>query len=145
MAQTTKTKYVHPEVLVDTQWVEEHLEDKNVRIVEVDYDPKSNYNLGHIPNSILIDWKKDINDPITRDILSLHNFEKLLESKGINNNSIVILYGDLTIGLQRLLFGFSNTIDTMMLDFWMEEERYGWKKKGELAKTQQIILKEIIN
>ena len=42
----------------------------------------------------------------------------------------------LTIGLQRLLFGFSNTIDTMMLDFWMEEERYGWKKKGQLAKTQ---------
>jgi thiosulfate/3-mercaptopyruvate sulfurtransferase len=87
MAQTTKTKYFHPEVLVDTQWIEEHLEDKNVRIVEVDYDPKSNYNLGHIPNSILIDWRKDINDPITRDILSLHNFQKLLQSNGINNNT----------------------------------------------------------
>ena len=49
MAQITKTKHVHTEVLVDTQWVEEHLDDKHVRIVEVDYDPKSNYNLGHIP------------------------------------------------------------------------------------------------
>ena len=51
MAQIVKTKYVHPEVLVDTQWVENHLEDKKVRIVEVDYDSKSNYELGHIPNS----------------------------------------------------------------------------------------------
>src|SRR5687768_17723275 len=71
MAQIAKTKYAHPEVLVDTQWVDEHIEDNNVRIVEVDYDSKSNYELGHIPQSVLIDWKKDINDPITRDILSI--------------------------------------------------------------------------
>ena len=63
-------EYANPNVLVDTQWVEDHLEDINVRIAEVDYDPKANYNLGHIPNSVLFDWKRDINDPLTRNILS---------------------------------------------------------------------------
>ena len=50
MAQTTtRNEYAHPEVLVDTQWIEEHLKDEKVRIVEVDYDPTANYELGHIP------------------------------------------------------------------------------------------------
>jgi 3-mercaptopyruvate sulfurtransferase SseA len=47
---------MHPEVLVDTQWVEDHLKDSNVRIAEVDYDPKANYQLGHVPGAILLDW-----------------------------------------------------------------------------------------
>lgn len=42
-------EYAHPEVLVDTQWVEDHLKDSNVRIAEVDYDPRANYLLGHVP------------------------------------------------------------------------------------------------
>lgn len=130
MAQTTKTKYVHPEVLVDTQWVEEHLEDKNVRIVEVDYDPKSNYNLGHIPNSILIDWKKDVNDPITRDILSLNNFQELLQNNGINNNTTVILYGDFNNWFAAFafwVFKYYRYNDVRLLDGgrkkWLEEDR----------------------
>jgi thiosulfate/3-mercaptopyruvate sulfurtransferase len=41
--------YAHPEVLVDTQWVADHLKDLDIRIAEVDYDPRSNYSLGHIP------------------------------------------------------------------------------------------------
>jgi len=50
MAQTaTKNEYAHPEVLVDTQWVEEHLKDEKVRIAEVYYDATANYELGHIP------------------------------------------------------------------------------------------------
>src|SRR5688500_4888930 len=93
MAQISKTKYVYPEVLVDTLWVEKHLQDNNVRI-EVDYNSKLNYELGHIPNSVLIDWTKDINDPITRDVLSITDFEKLLQKIRVNNNTTVILYGD---------------------------------------------------
>ena len=59
--------YAHPEVLVDTQWVADHLKDsEKVRIAEVDYDRKSNYDLGHIPGSVLIDWMQDINDPVNR-------------------------------------------------------------------------------
>ena len=130
MAQITKTKYVHPEVLVDTQWVEEHLEDERVRIVEVDYDPKSNYNLGHIPTSILIDWRKDVNDPITRDILNINNFQTLLQINGINNNTTVILYGDFNNWFAAFafwVFKYYRYNDVRLLDGgrkkWLEEDR----------------------
>ncbi len=130
MAQITKTKYVHPEVLVDTEWVEEHLDDKHVRMVEVDYDPKSNYNLGHIPNSILIDWRKDVNDPITRDILNIHDFQTLLQINGINNNTTVILYGDFNNWFAAFafwVFKYYRYNDVRLLDGgrkkWLEEDR----------------------
>ena len=130
MAQITKTKYVHPEVLVDTQWVEEHLDDKHVRIVEVDYDPKSNYNLGHIPTSILIDWRKDVNDPITRDILNINDFQTLLQINGINNNTTVILYGDFNNWFAAFafwVFKYYRYNDVRLLDGgrkkWLEEDR----------------------
>ncbi|HEY7570385.1 MAG TPA: sulfurtransferase [Nitrososphaeraceae archaeon] len=89
-----KHQYAHPEVLVDTQWVQDHLADDSLRIVEVDYDPVANYELGHIPGSVLIQWKADINDPITRNILSRYVFEALLQRIGVNNDSILALYGD---------------------------------------------------
>ena len=87
--------YAHPEVLVDTQWVQDHLNDRQkVRVAEVDYDPKSNYMLGHIPGSILFDWKQDINDPVSRNVLSKQACEDLLQRTGINNDTTLILYGD---------------------------------------------------
>ena len=86
--------YAHPEVLVDTNWTEEHIADPNVRIAEVDYDPTANYNLGHIPGSVLLDWKKDINDPVSRNIISRSACEQLLRSIGVNENTTLILYGD---------------------------------------------------
>jgi thiosulfate/3-mercaptopyruvate sulfurtransferase len=55
--------YAHPDVLVDTSWVKGNLGDANLRIVEVDYDPTSNYNLGHIPGSVLIDWRRTSTSP----------------------------------------------------------------------------------
>src|SRR5205807_408605 len=61
-------EYAHPEVLVTTAWTEEHLKDPQVRILEVDYDPSSAYELGHIPGAVLVDWKKDINHSLRRDI-----------------------------------------------------------------------------
>jgi thiosulfate/3-mercaptopyruvate sulfurtransferase len=95
MAQTeTKQEYPHPEALVDTQWIEDHLEDEKVRIAEVDYDPTSNYELVHIPGSVLIKWKSDINNPVTRDILSKEAFEALLHRIGVNNDTTLALYGD---------------------------------------------------
>ena len=71
--------YAHPEVLVTTQWVSEHLKDPHIRIAEVDYDPASNYNQGHIPGAVIFDWKKDMNDPVTRDILSKEQLEALMD------------------------------------------------------------------
>jgi thiosulfate/3-mercaptopyruvate sulfurtransferase len=86
--------YAHPEVLVDTQWVADHMNDHEVRIAEVDYDPTANYNLGHVPGAVLFDWKKDINDPVTRNIFSRQTCEDLLQRAGVNNNTILVLYGD---------------------------------------------------
>jgi thiosulfate/3-mercaptopyruvate sulfurtransferase len=86
--------YAHPEVLVDIQWVVDHINDHEVRIAEVDYDPTANYNLGHVPGAVLFDWKKDINDPVTRNIFSRQSCEDLLQRTGVNNNTTLVLYGD---------------------------------------------------
>jgi thiosulfate/3-mercaptopyruvate sulfurtransferase len=87
--------YAHSEVLVDTQWVSDNFRDsEKVRIAEVDYDPRSNYSLGHIPGAVLFDWKNDINDPVRRNILSRQACEELLQKAGLNNNTTLILYGD---------------------------------------------------
>jgi thiosulfate/3-mercaptopyruvate sulfurtransferase len=88
------SEYAHPEVLVDTDWVLAHHNDANVKVVEVDYDPAANYNVGHIPGAVLFDWKKDINDPLRRDILSKEQLETLFSNAGINSDTWVILYGD---------------------------------------------------
>lgn len=87
--------YAHPEVLVTTDWAEEHLKDPNVRILEVDWDPSSAYELGHVPGSALVDWKKDINDPLQRDILSREQFEKLMSRVGATPDTALVLYGDM--------------------------------------------------
>jgi thiosulfate/3-mercaptopyruvate sulfurtransferase len=86
--------YAHPEVLVDTEWVSKNPPNDNLKIVEVDYDPENGYRKGHIKGASLIWWKRDINDPITRDIVDKKQFEALMSKNGIKPDSEVILYGD---------------------------------------------------
>lgn len=86
--------YAHPEVLVETDWLASHLNDPKVRVAEVDYDASANYEMGHVPGSVLFDWRKDINDPLRRDILSPEAFTALFRRAGIDNDSTVVLYGD---------------------------------------------------
>jgi thiosulfate/3-mercaptopyruvate sulfurtransferase len=124
-------EYAHPEVLVDTQWTEEHLNDSNVRIAEVDYDPKSNYDLGHIPSAVLFDWRQDINDPISRNILSKKACETLLSTKaGLNDDTIVILYGDFNNWFAAFafwVFKYYGFKDIRLMNGgrkkWLEEDR----------------------
>ncbi len=87
------TAYAHPEALVSTDWLAEHLNDPNVRIVESNEDPLL-YDTGHIPGAIKIDWTTDLNDPVKRDYLDSARFSELLSSKGIANDSFVVFYGD---------------------------------------------------
>jgi thiosulfate/3-mercaptopyruvate sulfurtransferase len=87
-------EYAHPEVLVDTNWVDQHKNDPKVRVAEVDYDPTANYTLGHVPGSVLIDWKADINDPLTRNIITKQACESLLQRVGVNDDTTLVLYGD---------------------------------------------------
>ena len=94
MAKTTKIEYSHPEVLVDTQWVEEHVNDPNIRIVEVDYDTQANCYLGHIPGAILLEWKKAIHHPASRDILSVESYKNILckLELGDDKSGTILLY-----------------------------------------------------
>ena len=92
MTQSSPT-YARPEVLVDTQWVAEHRDDPNIRIVECDEDVLL-YDLGHVPGAVKIDWVSDLNDPLVRDYLHKEEFEKLMSAKGIANDTTVVFYGD---------------------------------------------------
>ena len=87
------TDYAHPEVLVSTEWLAQHLEDPAVRILEVDWDPASAYELGHLPGAALVDWKRDINDSVRRDILSRDQFVSLMERLGVTPQTTLVLYG----------------------------------------------------
>ncbi len=85
--------YANPEVLVSTDWVEKHIDDPDVVIVESDEDILL-YEIGHIRNSIKLDWQTELQDQLVRDYVSKENFEKLLSEKGISNDHSVVFYGD---------------------------------------------------
>ena len=80
------------DVLVDADWVEAHLDDPGIVLVEVDEDTSA-YDKGHIPGAVRIDWKADLQDPVRRDFVGKAQFEALLSAKGIGNDDTVILYG----------------------------------------------------
>jgi len=88
-----QNEYVHPEMLVETGWVAEHLNDPNIRIVESDEDVLL-YDVGHVPGAVKVDWHTELNDPIIRDYLDAERFSKLMSEKGIGNDTTVIFYGD---------------------------------------------------
>ncbi|SFJ82091.1 MULTISPECIES: sulfurtransferase [Streptomyces] len=80
------------DVLVDADWVEAHIDDPKVVIVEVDEDTSA-YDKNHIRNAVRIDWRTDLQDPVRRDFVDQAGFEKLLSEKGIANDDTVVLYG----------------------------------------------------
>ncbi|MEU8514077.1 sulfurtransferase [Kitasatospora sp. NPDC048722] len=80
------------DVLVDADWVQAHLDDPKVVIVEVDEDTSA-YDKNHIRNAVRIDWKQDLQDPVRRDFIDQAGFEALLSAKGIANDDTVVLYG----------------------------------------------------
>lgn len=87
------SQYAHPEVLVETEWVAQHLNDPHIRIVESDEDVLL-YEVGHIPGAVKIDWHTDLQDALVRDYIGKRNFEELLSSRGIANDTTVVFYGD---------------------------------------------------
>jgi thiosulfate/3-mercaptopyruvate sulfurtransferase len=80
------------DVLVDSDWVESHLDDPGLVLVEVDEDVSA-YDKGHIRGAVKIDWKTELQDPVRRDFVDKTGFEQLLSAKGIANDDLVILYG----------------------------------------------------
>jgi len=80
------------QVLVDADWVEAHLDDPKVVLVEVDEDTSA-YDKNHIRGAVRIDWKQDLQDPVRRDFVDQDGFAALLSRKGIGNDDTVVLYG----------------------------------------------------
>ena len=86
-------KYAHPDKLVSTDWLAQHLNNPDIVVVESDEDVLL-YDTGHIPGAIKIDWHMDLNDPVTRDYLDSEQFAALMASKGITRDTTVVFYGD---------------------------------------------------
>jgi thiosulfate/3-mercaptopyruvate sulfurtransferase len=85
--------YVHPEMLVSTQWVHDHLGKPGVKLVEVNVDTQA-YDAGHIPGAVGLNWQTQLQDQISRDILAKPDFEQLMGGCGIASRDHVVLYGD---------------------------------------------------
>jgi len=85
--------YVNPDVLVSTDWVSQHLQDPQIRIVESNEDPLL-YGTGHIPGAVEIDWTRDLNDQVRRDYLDHQGFSALMQRLGIGKDTTVVFYGD---------------------------------------------------
>ena len=85
--------YVHPEVLVDADWVQAHLNDPNVRLIEVDVNTRA-YDEGHIPGAVGFNWQKELQDQTVRAPVSKENLEELLSRSGVTSDTTIVLYGD---------------------------------------------------
>ena len=92
-ATETTSEYTHPEALVSTEWVAAHLDDPKVRLVESDEDVLL-YETGHIPGAVKLDWHTDQQSQLIRDFVTKEEFEALLASRGIANDTTVVFYGD---------------------------------------------------
>lgn len=85
--------YSHPEMLVSTQWVDDHKNGSNVVIAEVDVDTSA-YEQGHIPGAVGWNWQNQLCDTVQRDIIKKEDLENLLSNSGISNDTTIVLYGD---------------------------------------------------
>jgi len=92
-ASSQTTGYANPDALVGTEWVAAHLDDPKVRVVESDEDVLL-YETGHIPGAVKLDWHEDQQDPVVRDFVNKEQFEQLMSSRGIANDTTVVFYGD---------------------------------------------------
>ena len=86
-------QYAHPDSLVDTQWVADHLGKPGIVLAEVDVDTSA-YDSGHIEGSLGWNWQTDLQNTLTRDLLTSNEVADLLGRSGISNDTTIVLYGD---------------------------------------------------
>jgi len=125
--------YAHPDALVSTEWLAAHLDDPKIRVIESDEDVLL-YDTNHIPGAQKVDWHSDLNDALMRDYISRDQFQELLRSKGIDDSTTVIFYGDKNNWWAAYafwvfqLFGFTNA---KLLD----GGRVKWEQEGRPMTT----------
>jgi thiosulfate/3-mercaptopyruvate sulfurtransferase len=139
--------YANPNVLTDTEWVSKNISNNAIRIVEVDYDPENAYKQGHIQGASLIWWKRDINDPIRRDIISKAQFEDLMSRNSITPESEVILYGDFNNWFAAFVFWIFKYYGHKNVKLmnggrkkWELEKKPYTKDESQIQKTKYISL-----
>ena len=126
-------EYTHPEKLVSTDWVADHLDDANVRLIEVDVDTSA-YDEGHPPGAVAWNWTSQLQDQVQRDVASRDAVEALLRGAGANDDSQLVLFGDnnnwfAAYALWMLeLYGVTNTA-------LMDGGRVKWTAEGRATTT----------
>jgi len=137
----TDPRYAHPEVLVSTEWLAEHLNEPGLRIVESNEDVLL-YDTGHIPGAVHIDWREDLQDALVRDYISPEAFARLCSKNGISPDTTVLFYGDKSnwwscYALWAFqLFGHTKVkILNGGRDKWVAEKRPLTKEKPQVAPT----------
>jgi thiosulfate/3-mercaptopyruvate sulfurtransferase len=93
MSDIAARGYAHADVLVSTDWVEAHLTDDSVRLIESNEDTLL-YSAGHIPGAVHVDWTSDLNDQLRRDYITRAGFEQLMSRIGATKDTTVVFYGD---------------------------------------------------
>jgi len=129
--------YAHPEVLVSTQWVADHLGDPTVRLVESDEDVLL-YETGHLPGAVKMDWIADLNDPLTRDYIDRARFERLLCAKRINPDTTIVFYGDQNNWWATYAFWVFRLFGVERL-LVMDGGRQRWVEEGRPLETAAVI------
>lgn len=121
--------YAHPERLVSTAWLAEHLGDAGLVVAESDEDVLL-YETGHIPGAVKLDWHTDLNDPVTRDYVDGGRFAELMAERGVARDTTVVLYGDKSnwwSAYALWVFTLFDHPDVRLLDggraAWIEEQR----------------------
>jgi thiosulfate/3-mercaptopyruvate sulfurtransferase len=120
--------YAKP-VLVTTDWLAEHLGDEGLVVGEVDENPDL-YDEGHIPGAIKLHWREDLQDPVERDLVEKDAFEQLMGSRGITNETTIVLYGDKNNWFAAYAYWYLKIyghVDVRILDGgrqkWIDESR----------------------
>src|ERR1700749_4348768 len=86
-------EYAHPEMIVSTEWVAQHLDDPGLVVAESDEDVLL-YETGHVPGAVKLDWDTELNGPATRDYVDGAGFARLMSEKGISRDTTLVLSGD---------------------------------------------------
>jgi thiosulfate/3-mercaptopyruvate sulfurtransferase len=136
--------YANAEMLVSTEWVAEHLNDPNVRIIESNEDSLL-YSSGHIPGAVEVDWTTDLNDPLRRDYLDKEGFEALASRIGITPETLCVFYGDKNNWWAAYalwvfhLFGHTNAriMDGGRLK-WVQEGRPMTREQPDYPRTRYV-------